>query len=154
MKDLVVYLLVRTDLPSLNSGKGFAQTHHAGVQMAVKFADHPLFKEYLEFGNQQGADNFNTTISLGATFKDIENTMEKVTKMNGVCGILIDPSYPFLVDSELDPFLGDVAKLARVKTIDSRNVLYTRPELTCAYALGDRNDPEFYEIFRGLNLHI
>ena len=31
-RDLAVYVLVRTDIPSMNPGKAMAQVHHAGVR--------------------------------------------------------------------------------------------------------------------------
>jgi peptidyl-tRNA hydrolase len=153
MKDLAVYVLVRTDLPSLNSGKAMAQSQHSGVQLAVKYFDHPLFKEYISTGVEQGADNFNTTITLAAKIADIEDAIGKAKSLGYLCDIVVDPSYPFLVDSELDPFLSDVKSFTRVKDISHTQVLYTRSELTCAYALGDRNDPEFLTVFANLNLH-
>jgi len=152
MKDLVTYVLVRTDLPSLNTGKALAQSHHAGVQLLSKHAEKPLVREYIEAGMSEGADFFNTTLTLAAKFSDIEHSISLAKNLDCVCDIVIDPSYPFLVDIELDPFLKSVTELTRVKQVSDSQVLYTRRELTCAYALGDRNDPEFASIFSDLSL--
>jgi peptidyl-tRNA hydrolase len=55
-KDLAVYILARTDLPSMNPGKMAAQVHHAGVQMMGKHGKDQLVQEYINWGNAAGAD--------------------------------------------------------------------------------------------------
>lgn len=155
-QELAVYVLVRTDLPSLNSGKGMAQVHHAGVQLVSKYGAQQLVRDYITQGIQQGADNFNTTLVLGATLDDIircaqeaENAGDDVVVFNTVT----DPSYPFLVQN------GEVADLIpetvaqAVKQMPDGKILMVRSEVTCAWFLGDRNSARFRVLFDGLDLH-
>jgi hypothetical protein len=151
-EDIVVYVLVRTDLPSLNSGKGMAQVHHSGVQLAMKYGNTELFKNYIAGGTAGDADNFSTTITLAATFADIEKSIAKLDGTEYVRDIIVDPTYPFLVDLEIDLLLQKLPDVTRVKQVNPTHVLYTRRELTCAYALGYRTDEKFKSAFDGLEL--
>lgn len=150
-QDLAVYVLVRNDLPSLNPGKAAAQVHHAGVQMMVKHSGHPLVKSYVTNGLSQNADGFNTTLTLGATIGQIEAAVGKAKNLDALCGIVVDPTYPFFVDAEVAPFLAENASVKRVGG-EGATELFLRSELTCAWVLGDRNDPVFKSVFEGLSL--
>jgi peptidyl-tRNA hydrolase len=72
-RNLVVYLLSRNDLTSMSHGKELAQAQHCGVQMMAKYANHKDVKEYIAHGKKQGADGFNTTITLETYGEDIKN---------------------------------------------------------------------------------
>lgn len=155
-RDLAVYILARTDLPSLNPGKLAAQVHHCGVQMMAQHGGRLKVQDYVADGNAQGAVHFNTTIVLGATLTNIlargvaaEAAGEHVVLFNTVT----DPSYPFLVEnSEVADLIPEhVAK--GIKQLPDGRVLMVREEVTCAWFLGDRNDPEFRALFDGLDLH-
>lgn len=151
-RDLVAYVMIRNDLPSLTPGKAAAQVHHAGVQMMVKHAGHELVKAYVADGTAQGADGFNTTLTLSANLAQIEAAIGKVRYLEALCDILVDPTYPFFVDREIAPFLADNPAMTRVGGNGS-NELFLRSELTCAWALGDRNDSVFKSIFENLPLY-
>lgn len=152
-KNLVVYILSRSDLPSLNPGKLAAQVHHAGVQMMSKYHNSPLVKEYIKTGIENGAEHFNTTLVLSATFDDIHATVKAMKKLNNVeYGMVIDPSYPFYVEND------EIANLVRsskyiLQVVPNGKVLMTRSELTCAWFLGDKNDDMFLDNFVRLSLH-
>ena len=156
----VLYGLVRTNLPSMNPGKGMAQIHHAGVQMVAKYPNHPLVKEYISQGIRQGADNFNTTITLDATKSDIDWIETQVTinkmveKKTCLYGKVIDPSYPFLMNADEYEFF----RFCKIpgftgKYISPTQVACTRPELTVAWFLGDMANPAFKGMFAKLNLY-
>lgn len=159
-RDLAVYVLVRTDIPSMNPGKAMAQVHHAGVQMMALHNQHQLVKDYIEQGVNAGAMGFNTTITLAATKPQIEETMNRLDLLMGanfnVIGQrVIDPSYPFLVDREVWEWMIHIVPGVADLTHNANNgmMLVTRSELTCAWFLGDRNIPEFKNLFDGLELH-
>ena len=40
-----------------------------------------------------------------------------------------------------------------IKVMDNGKVLMVRPEVTCAWFVGDRNDTRFRSLFDGLDLH-
>lgn len=151
--DLVAYVLIRNDLPSLTPGKAAAQVHHAGVQMMIKYANHQLVKDYVRLGTEQGADGFNTTLTLSANLAQIEAAIGKVRHLDAVCDILVDPTYPFFVDPEVAPFLEANAAMKRVGPTSNGKELFLRNELTCAWALGDRNDTIFKSVFESLPLY-
>jgi len=155
--DLAVYVLLRTDLPSMNAGKAAAQVHHAGVQMVNKFRSKTLVRDYITQGIQQGADHFNTTLVLGATLDDIircgqeaENAGDVVVVFNTVT----DPSYPFFVENiEIANLIPQTDTTKVIKVLDNGKVLMVREEVTCAWFVGDRNDVRFRCLFDGLDLH-
>lgn len=155
-RDLTVYMLVRTDLPSLTSGKGMAQVHHAGVQMVNKYRGQPLVRDYITQGIEQGADHFNTTIVLGATLMDITQRCQAAGAAGDavvVFDTVTDPSYPFFVQN------GEVADLIpesvaqAIKQMPDGRILMVRSEVTCAWFCGDRNNERFRALFDGLELH-
>lgn len=151
-RDFVVYVLVRTDLPSMNPGKAMAQVHHAGVQMMSKYSRSAPVRQYISEGLKQAAEHFNTTLVLGATVADIKTAYAAMKKLpNSEYGMVWDPSYPFIVEN--DEIAGMIHSSVYVNRFPDGKVLMTRKELTCAWFLGDRNDPEFKNLFEGLKLH-
>lgn len=156
-RDLALYLLVRTDLPSMSWGKSLAQVHHAGVQMSASCAKSSLFLDYLADGERGGAILFNTTLALGATRNEIDIAFNRVIldkpTINAEFGKVIDPTYPFTVDTEIYHLLLKNHISTFVKHLDNNKTLFTREELTCAWFLGDRNDLTFVDIFKNLHLH-
>lgn len=156
-RDLAVYVLVRTDLPSLTSGKAMAQANHAGVQMLAKHGKRKLVQDYIKLGTDQGANHFNTTIVLGATLNDIHRcntSAQSIDETSVMFNTVIDPSYPFFVESaEIADLIPKTDQTKVIKLMENGQVLMVREEVTCAWYLGDRNNPEFRSIFDGLNLH-
>jgi hypothetical protein len=155
--DLVVYVLVRTDLPSLNPGKAMSQVHHAGVQMMSICSNHYWVKTYIEQGVAQGAAGFNTTLVLGDTLDGINNRImiaRAASDSVAICNTVTDPSYPFWVESlEIANLIPQDERTKIIKTMPHGHVLMVREEVTCAWFLGDRNDVRFRSIFEGLDLH-
>ena len=155
-QDLAVYVLVRTDLPSMNAGKAMAQVHHAGVQMMAQYGGRLKVQDYVSDGNAQGAVYFNTTLVLGATLTDIQERTQQAQAAGDhvvLFNTVTDPSYPFFVEN------GEVADLIpesvakAVKQMSNGKILMVREEVTCAWFLGDRNNPAFRVLFDGLDLH-
>lgn len=155
--DLVSYVLMRNDLPSLNPGKAMAQAHHLGFQLMAKHHGHMLVQQYEQAGVAQGADHFNTTIVLGATKSEILQIQEKVRAMSArqvVSHEVMDPSYPFFVENtEIADLIPQTDQVKLVAIMADGRVCMTRPELTCAGFVGDRNDPEFVQLFAHLRLY-
>ena len=151
-KDLAVYVLVRNDLPSMNPGKAMAQVHHAGVQMMSKFGDERLVKEYIKIVFDNDAYHFNTTLVVSATEKQIEAAIGIARMCCAICGTVLDPSYPFFVDPELAPFVAADDNVTEVGPSGNK-VLFVRPEMTCAWILMDRDDPEMRSIVAAMPLH-
>lgn len=155
-RDLAVYVLLRTDLPSMNPGKAAAQVHHAGVQMMAKHGKRQLVQDYVKDGVAQGAVYFNTTLVLGATLDDIVQRGQAAGAAGDdvvVFNTVTDPSYPFFVENaEVADLISESVAKAVKKMPDGR-VLMVREEVTCAWFCGDRNDVRFRCLFDGLDLH-
>lgn len=153
--DLAVYILARTDLPSMNPGKAMSQVHHAGVQMMTLFYyyPNPIVREYLDQGLAKGADGFNTTIVLGASLNQIYVAGDKAFDLGYIFKHVTDPSYPFVVDAEIAKLIPETNGTKIVKVLDNGKVLMVREELTCSWFIGDRNDAIFRSLFDGLDLH-
>lgn len=153
-RELTVYVLVRTDLPSMNPGKMAAQVHHAGVQMMAKHGHRWLVQEYVKEGLAQGAVYFNTTIVLSACINSINSALHKAAPTDLVFDFVRDPSYPFIVESEEIANLIPQSNTTKIiKTLDDGRVLMVRPEVTVAWFLGDRNNDNFRNLISGLRLH-
>jgi peptidyl-tRNA hydrolase len=153
-RDLAVYVMVRNDLPSLTPGKAAAQVHHSGVQMMVKHPTHKLVRQYIEDGVAQGADQFNTTLTVSANLRQIETAISRAKSMDVLCDILIDPTYPFFVDPEVATLLEANPSVTRVGPVgNSGQELFLRSELTVAWMLGDRKDSLFKSIFESMPLY-
>ena len=157
MSDLALYVLVRNDLPSMNPGKAMAQVHHAGVQMMHKYSTNPMVIAYIREGAKQGANGFNTTIVLGATYDQIRSLNPEAVYWEQphylVCGLVIDMSYPFAVDTEIAGLIPKTETTKIVGELDNGKVLMVRPETTVAWFLGDRDNPEFRDMFAEFSLH-
>lgn len=155
-RDLVVYVLARTDLPSLNCGKLAAQVHHAGAQL-MAYKHHPLVISYFEDGQEQGADHFNTTLVMGASLADINRIIDDSYELSNdivVRDKVVDPSYPFLVENmEIASLIPQTDTTRIIKVLDNGKVLMVRQEVTCAWFLGNRTDERFRSLFLGLDLH-
>lgn len=151
-QQLTVYVLSRTDMPSLNAGKAMSQSHHAGVQMIAKFAKSKLVRDYVSTGTAEGADHFNTTVVLGANLAQINLICKLASKLDNIeYGTVIDPSYPFYVDN--DELANLMQGVQYIGLLNNGKILLTRKELTCAWFLGDRNREDFKSLFAELSLH-
>lgn len=158
--DIVCYVLIPTDLPSLRepNGKGSqggkvgAHTHHAGVQM-LKYANHPDVKAYLEDGKSGGADYYNTTIVLEGTLKQIETAVEVWRALGYVADKVVDPTYPWFVNAEDARFLDNRCQVIWDVKDSNGRVLVLREQLTCAWAIGDKtNDDVFRSVVANFTL--
>jgi hypothetical protein len=145
-KDLYAYCLVRTDLPSLGNGKAIAHAMHAGNQMTYELMVLPLQKgkevdpDVLAWHKM--AKGFGTTIALGRgnelPLATVQAVVDAVNKLGGKANVVVDPTYPYLVDSEVAPFMReDVHTMPPVPGPPGQTVCF-REEITTAYVFGDK----------------
>jgi hypothetical protein len=105
---LTCYLLVRTDMPSLGRGKALAHAHHAGSHLTWTLVAEPLLAgsmppdDVLEWHRQGGG--FGTCAAIGSEGELPLETIEAVRRaaeaLGQRSGLVVDPSYPHLVDEE------------------------------------------------------
>ena len=101
---LVCYVIMRTDLASMNPGKAMAQSHHnyGALKRAVRFSsDRELVAQYIKWQETSGQD-YGTVIVLGGNERGINEALAhaKRIKARVLCGWGRDDSYP-LVDGDV-----------------------------------------------------
>ena len=131
----VLYILMRTDLNSMNPGKAMAQASHAGSVFVSNAepgynVDEELFNAWQESTTQ----GFGTVLVLGVNEAQMRTAVE-VAESFGVdkfpCDIIHDPTYP-LQDGDTTHFI---------------------PVDTCGYIFGDKDDPVLQSIIGNFELH-
>lgn len=119
----VLYILMRTDMASMNPGKAMAQANHAYGALKKALRTYPARSPvdlYMEWQKQTDQD-FGTTITLGGTESDIENAVtfsQNFLSPNVAAGWVHDPTYP-LIDGD---------------------TLHLIPVRTCAFIFGKKED--------------
>lgn len=140
MLDPRLYILMRTDLPSMGYGKGAAQAAHA----ANKFAwgrQSVYDPDYAAWCAQAGKQGFGTTIVLdvGRKLKPLVNLLQNVTINTNYCGLVTDPTYPYMVDREVFKLIPEDTHTA--PPIDrGAEIMCFRNEVTCGYVFCDRGE--------------
>lgn len=100
----VLYILMRTDLDSLNPGKAMAQASHASnafVHQAENYSR--KITDTLEEWRGETNQGFGTVLVLGGSMNDIEYTIGMMDS-EYVCGIVHDPTYP-IRDGDVTHFI-------------------------------------------------
>jgi len=131
----VLYILMRTDLDSMNPGKAMAQASHAGSTFVHNAepgynVDEELFNAW----QKETPQGFGTVLVLGVTEVQMR-TAVAVAESFGVdkfpCEIIHDPTYP-LQDGDTTHFI---------------------PVDTCGYIFGDKENITLQAILQNFELH-
>jgi peptidyl-tRNA hydrolase len=119
MSNIVLYILMRTDLESLTHGKACAQAAHAANQMvhtARAFVGDYMAEMEKQWRSGTGA--YGTTVVLRGGGYESVNSFQELAKKNGAfSGSVIDRSYP----------------------IKDGTFVHHAPVLTCVYILGHKD---------------
>lgn len=106
----VLYIIMRNDLASMNSGKAMAQASHASNAFVANFRDHeedynskPVHTE-IEVSNMTGfavwekstSQSFGTVLVLAAKMPDIKETVEIFKRLGYISDVIHDPTYPIV----------------------------------------------------------
>ena len=131
----VLYILMRTDMDSMNPGKAMAQASHASNAFVSNAEPgYNIDEELFNAWQQSTPQGFGTVLVLGVTEAQMR-TAVSVAESFGVdrfpCDIIHDPTYP-LQD-------GDTTHLIPVDT--------------CGYIFGDKEDPLLESILQNFELH-
>lgn len=156
----VLYILMRTDLPSMNPGKAMAQASHASNyfvhdlnQMKHKDGYIAQMGKAWQESTPQG---FGTVLVLGCTKHQMIEAYEMASLHAAsfvLAGIVRDPTYPYIVDSEMAGLISSEMDTApRVSNADGKVVLF-RNERTCAYIFGDKDTDFMRLLLDNLKLH-
>ena len=117
----VLYILMRTDMDSLNPGKAMAQASHASNAFVYRWGKENIVKEW-QGETQQG---FGTVLVLGVTGDELYKVVETVDynlrfKEDVYADIIHDPTYP----------------------VQDGEVVHHIPVDTCGYVFGDTDSLE------------
>lgn len=135
----VLFILMRTDMLSMNPGKAIAQGSHATSMfhtvMEPSANDLPYFvdnvpdsrADYEEWRAQ--ANGFGTVLTLGCTESEMREVIKYAQQFDLPCGIVNDPTYP-LRDGDTTHFF---------------------PVDTCAWVFAEKDDAQ--DVLSWLQLH-
>lgn len=115
---MVLYVLMRTDVPDYVPGKAMAQANHAGTQFiirAAQFEDRSFTKHFDEWISE--GDMFGTCIVLGCTHLQMKTRLGIAHGLGLLTGIVHDPTYP----------------------IRDGHTMFTAPIDTCGYVFGRKS---------------
>lgn len=154
----VLYILMRTDLATMNPGKAMAQASHASnafvhMTRGDLHEDRAALAEAWKAETKQG---FGTVLVLGCDKANLDTVIE-AARINGFAASkVIDPTYPYRVDSaeiaNLIPTTVDT--VPRTLNADPKApVTLFREEITCAFVFGDKEEIEALNILSHLKLH-
>lgn len=169
----VLYILTRTDLPSMNAGKGMAQASHASnafVFAQLKVMLKSPWKTVKDFVNvfirgrftedangflrwvHSTPQGFGTVLVLAVNETQMRTAVQ-VARMLGFDGELVnDPTYPYQTTAEIaglvDPELHTMPPI-----IKGGMATLFRSEDTCAYIFGDKNDKMLAAVVGNFPLH-
>ncbi|USN16048.1 peptidyl-tRNA hydrolase [Brevundimonas phage vB_BpoS-Papperlapapp] len=101
---LCVYLLMRTDMASMNAGKGHAQSHHAGTQMALKDRQTWTVTQQNWLRDWAESRGFGTVLTMGCDNRQMNEALAIATRLGFPCAVVNDPSYPLLDGSVVHLF--------------------------------------------------
>jgi peptidyl-tRNA hydrolase len=146
----VLYILMRTDLPSMNPGKAMAQASHASNAFINNYTNEVSSHCGPNIGiwqkdTQQG---FGTVLVLAVTGPELKAAMKTATDLGIPSDVVIDPSYPYRVN-------GEIAKLLDPQNEYEGNKEYTlyRSEFTCGYVFGDKDCSLVKNVVGSFKLH-
>jgi len=147
MKDYRLYILMRTDLPSMGAGRAAAQASHASNAFVHKFGKHQEVKNW----QNQTTQGFGTAIVLGTDKVTIDKLFHlSPLKLWVMKDEVHDPDYVILINREIESLLRKQYNKHSQFWFDLPKpdglVPLHRVEMTCAYVFGAVDDPELTDI--------
>lgn len=133
----VLYILMRTDLDSMNSGKGMAQASHASNAFVHAMTPGSLDKAVtsknilFEKWTASTVQGFGTVLVLGVNELEMRTAVSMAMRLGFVADVIHDPTYP----------------------VRDGEICHMLPLDTCAYVFGDKNDPVLSALLGNFNLH-
>jgi len=149
MKEPYLYILMRTDLPSMGAGRAAAQASHAASAFAKKYGH---TKEYKEWAGET-TQGFGTAIVLGVTNDPMGEIHKAAFHQKFATEQIVDPDYAIVISSEVAQFLNKNLSGIKIESSekDPTKVIIHRQEITCAYVFGEKE--KLSELLGGLPLY-
>tara|TARA_R110000851_G_scaffold26079_1_gene74318 strand:- start:1412 stop:1831 length:420 start_codon:yes stop_codon:yes gene_type:complete len=132
--DFVLYILMRTDLDSMNPGKAIAQGAHAAnafIEEHLRDSGKPEIEASIRDWRKQTTQGFGTVITLGVCEAQMTRAVLFAKERGLRSGIAHDPGYP----------------------IRDGSAMHKIPLDTCGYVFGSHSDPKVKAIVGEFNLH-
>lgn len=159
-KDYRLYILMRTDLPSMGAGRAAAQASHAANAFIHELGNpDKLNRQEVKDWQRQTKQGFGTAIVVGVTKDQIEKLFSRAPLKRWIMkGKVYDPDYVILVNQEIADlmhqnydgrfcdFTFDYLDPKTGKHRTDGMVAIHRKEMTCAFVFGEANDEELAEI--------
>lgn len=136
-ENLYLYILIRTDLGSMGSGRACAQCSHASNAFIKSFGK----MDDVVAWSSQTPQGFGTAIVLGASLDQIFEKLYKCGKFYNE--LIYDPDYVITIPKEIVYLIkSDKETPYPIKLepslIDVNKYILHRKEITCAYIFGDK----------------
>lgn len=142
----ILYVFVRTDMSSMTPGKAQAHSGHAANAFVHQHVIKPMRKDkkLLEPVTEWMSATpfgFGTQINLKAPWDEVVDLVARVAESDvGFAEIIIDPTYPYLVDSELLPLIDAAHHTVAPIDLGTGKFACHRSEATAAYVFGYKED--------------
>ena len=130
----VLYILMRSDLDSMNAGKAMAQASHASNAFVQSWNDreHTTDTDILGAKWMNSTDQgFGTVLVLEVNEKQLNSHVEAAKSAGFIANIVNDPTYP----------------------VRDGTACHFIPVDTCGYVFGDKNDITLQLLLGDLSLH-
>lgn len=143
-KTPVLYIFVRTEMPSMTPGKAQAHSGHAANAFVFENfiktkSNNALVKAWIHNETAQG---FGTQINLKGSWDQITDAVTQAISRGVIANFVTDPTYPYEVDAEVFELLSDGIHSADPVFKDNGRVVCFRAEQTAAYIFGDKEELE------------
>lgn len=148
MKTYKLYILMRTDLPSMNPGKAMAQGAHAANLFSHRWSKSPRYKAWAKEGN-----GFGTTITLAVNKQQLEDIVARAAKKGEWAGVVMDSTYPYIVSPEIAGLINKKHHSDDPVELENGKMLLFRNEVTCGFLFVEDGSPSQAELVGELPLH-
>ena len=133
---------MRNDLQSMSHGRACPQANHAASVFEYDLGKSSGYKENVSEWKNQTNQGFGTCIVLAASLEQIDKLFNDDLNGWGGKNKVVDPDYVIRVTHEVASFIKGVKFLP--DTADENTIAFTRPEVTCAYVFGPKEELDPY----------
>jgi len=145
-----LYIMMRSDLASLNPGKAMAQAAHAANSLTAEWPDSLGVKEY---SNRDTP--FGTAIVLSVDKDTLLDRIKRAQMRMGTVpyGPVWDTTYPFNTTTEIAALIPKRTLTAPTIVKDDGRAVCFRKEITCGYVFVAAGSTDAAELVGDLPLH-
>jgi len=154
----VLYVFVRSDMPSLgsSSGKMAAHSGHAANAFVHENVVKKLLKgKKLDPAVQEWMDStehgFGTQINLKGAWSEVCDAHDHALKNGFPADLVTDPTYPYVVDGEIVGLIENIRHTLNPVDIGNDKFMCFRAEHTAAYIFGMKS--QLVDIVGKFQLH-